>query len=187
MHCAVQYSTQLCQITKDIICPRFCLFLIILDFNPCTMSALLSVTWGLKKSWLYLPSNFWDSWMGGDAYRASSIWTALRWLPTPQRYTPGDKGYYGFVHKSKCTTSLTHTSTPAYHEVRSCYWKGGLGYLVDVSSPRTEIGDQFYQVGWGYELIHRLARISRVRLACIVKNAPSRSGRGIMKKRGGDV
>ena len=59
--------------------------------------------------------------------------------------------------------------------------------LVNYSSPRTATGGQSSQVWWGYELIFRLARLSRVWLAWIVKNVSSISGRVSMKKREGYV
>ena len=44
MHCAEQYIMKFCQITKEIIWPRFCLLLIILDSDPYNMSNLSNST-----------------------------------------------------------------------------------------------------------------------------------------------
>ena len=80
--------------------------------------------------------------------------------------------------------TLTH---PGYHEGSIRYRKGGMGHLIYSSSPRTATWGQYSQIGWRYELIHRLDRCSRAQLAWIVKDVSNRSGRGSMNKRGEDV
>ena len=58
-------------------------------------------------------------------------------------------------------------------------------HLINASSPRTATGGKYSQLGWGYELIRRPARLSRVRLAWIAKNIVSESRSERKNKRGG--
>ena len=188
MHCAVQYSMQLCKIPKDIILP--CFVCSCLDWIS---THKIWALWALQDYncpepgggyCLCLPSKCWDSWVCGDEYRYLSLWNALIWFIPPQRHTPIDNRVMGF-HKIKCIMDLTQKFIPGYHEIRIRYWKGGVGHLLYASLQRSSRGVQSSQVGWGWELILRPDMLSRMWLAWIVKNVPIRIARVSMKRRGG--